>query len=36
MTEAHCFELGTDGPSAIVVGIDGSATSCGLVHMQRD
>jgi nucleotide-binding universal stress UspA family protein len=27
MTDAHSFELGTDGPSAIVVGIDGSATS---------
>jgi nucleotide-binding universal stress UspA family protein len=27
MTDAQCFELGTDGPSAIVVGIDGSATS---------
>jgi nucleotide-binding universal stress UspA family protein len=27
MTDVHSFELGTDGPSAIVVGIDGSRTS---------
>ena len=42
MTDAHSFELGTDGPSAIVVGIDGSATSmragayaAGLARRQR-
>jgi nucleotide-binding universal stress UspA family protein len=42
MTEVHGFELGTDGPSAIVVGIDGSATSlrasayaAGLARRQR-
>jgi nucleotide-binding universal stress UspA family protein len=42
MTEAHSFELGTDGPSAIVVGIDGSTTSlragayaAGLARRQR-
>jgi nucleotide-binding universal stress UspA family protein len=27
MTDVHSFELGTDGPSAIVVGVDGSTTS---------
>lgn|ERR1700729_3180004 len=27
MTDIHSFELGTDGPSAIVVGVDGSRTS---------
>jgi nucleotide-binding universal stress UspA family protein len=42
MTEVHSFELGTDGPSAIVVGIDGSTTSlrasayaAGLARRQR-
>jgi nucleotide-binding universal stress UspA family protein len=42
MTEIHSFELGTDGPSAIVVGIDGSTTSlrasayaAGLARRQR-
>ena len=42
MTEAHSFELGTDGPAAIVVGIDGSTTSlrasayaAGLARRQR-
>jgi nucleotide-binding universal stress UspA family protein len=42
MTDVHAFELGTDGPSAIVVGIDGSATSmragayaAGLARRQR-
>jgi len=42
MTEVHSFELGTDGPSAIVVGIDGSVTSmragayaAGLARRQR-
>jgi nucleotide-binding universal stress UspA family protein len=42
MTEVHAFELGTDGPSAIVVGVDGSATSlrasayaAGLARRQR-
>ena len=42
MTDAHSFELGTDGPSAIVVGIDGSAASmragayaAGLARRQR-
>ena len=42
MTDAHSFELGTDGPSAIVVGVDGSATSlragayaAGLARRQR-
>ena len=42
MTDADSFELGTDGPSAIVVGIDGSATSmragayaAGLACRQR-
>jgi nucleotide-binding universal stress UspA family protein len=42
MTDAPCFELATDGPSVIVVGIDGSATSmragayaAGLARRQR-
>jgi nucleotide-binding universal stress UspA family protein len=42
MTDVHSFELGTDGPSAIVVGIDGSRTSlrasayaAGLARRQR-
>lgn len=42
MTDAPCSEPATDGPSAIVVGIDGSATSmragayaAGLARRQR-
>jgi nucleotide-binding universal stress UspA family protein len=42
MTQIHSSELGTDGPSAIVVGIDGSTTSlrasayaAGLARRQR-
>jgi nucleotide-binding universal stress UspA family protein len=42
MTGVHSFELGSDGPSAIVVGINGSRTSlrasayaAGLARRQR-
>lgn len=42
MTEVHSFEMATDGPSAIVVGVDGSTTSlrasayaAGLARRQR-